>query len=78
MSDLYRSAISARLSKLPQLPPLASSGDDIEDDNEAADEEADSIGSLPGSGMGPPAMQVHITHSAHTKMSLIYKPQVCS
>ncbi|KIK60208.1 hypothetical protein GYMLUDRAFT_43952 [Collybiopsis luxurians FD-317 M1] len=46
MSDLYRSALSARLAKLPaELPP---SGDE--------DEEGDSLGSLPGSGLGPPAM----------------------
>jgi protein phosphatase methylesterase 1 len=57
MSDLYRSAIGARLAKLPHLPALASSEDDIQDE----DEIADSISSLPGSGMGPPAMQVHIT-----------------
>lgn len=55
MSDLYRSAIGARLSRLPQLPPISrSEGDEDEDD-----EGTDSIGSLPGSGMGPPAMQAH-------------------
>ncbi|ETW82639.1 Esterase/lipase/thioesterase [Heterobasidion irregulare TC 32-1] len=44
MSDLYRSAMQARISKLPQLPPN-------EDDE---DEEAgDSIAALPSS-MGPP------------------------
>ena len=46
MSDLYRSAIGARLAKLPILP------------SEEDDEAADSIGSLP-SGLGPPAVQVH-------------------
>ncbi|KAF8709763.1 hypothetical protein AX14_013469 [Amanita brunnescens Koide BX004] len=52
MSDLYRSAISARLAKLPQdLPPNNDSDEDNEDD-----EAADTIGALPGSGMGPPAM----------------------
>lgn len=51
MSDLYRSAMSARLAKLPRdLPP--------HDEDEEKDEEEDSLGSLPGSGMGPPAMQV--------------------
>jgi len=55
MSNLYRSAIGARISKLPHLPALASPEDDAEDE-----ESADSIGSLPGSGMGPPAMQVLI------------------
>lgn len=50
MSDLYRSALSARISKLPQ---------DLPHEDEDEDEEAgDSLGSLPGSGMGPPAMQV--------------------
>ncbi|KAF5379673.1 hypothetical protein D9615_005753 [Tricholomella constricta] len=43
MSDLYRSALSARISKLPDLPP---SNDDEEDDE--SEEAADSIGSLPG------------------------------
>ncbi|KAF8333909.1 Alpha/Beta hydrolase protein [Amanita rubescens] len=52
MSNLYRSAISARLAKLPQDLPPGSGGDE---DNEE-DEAADIIGALPGSGMGPPAM----------------------
>ncbi|KAG5638531.1 hypothetical protein H0H81_012031 [Sphagnurus paluster] len=52
MSDLYRSALSARISKLPSL----ASNEDEDDENE----EADSLGSLPGSGMGPPAMQVTV------------------
>ncbi|KAG7087681.1 hypothetical protein E1B28_013629 [Marasmius oreades] len=47
MSDLYRSALSARLAKLPP---------DISLDDSDEDEENDSLGSLPGSGMGPPAM----------------------
>ncbi|TFK73223.1 protein phosphatase methylesterase [Pluteus cervinus] len=52
MSDLYRSAMSARLAKLPTtLPPLDSNEDEEEDEN-------DSLGSLPGSGLGPPALQV--------------------
>ncbi|KZP22623.1 protein phosphatase methylesterase [Athelia psychrophila] len=58
MSDLYRSAIGARLSKLPHLPPMPTpapgAGDEDEDEDE--DEAGDSIGSLPGSGMGPPAI----------------------
>lgn len=55
MSDLYRSAISARLSTLPHLPPIPHQdvGEGGHDEDE--DEVADSIGSLPGSGMGPPA-----------------------
>lgn len=50
MSDLYRSAISARLSKLPADLPMPEGDED--------DEGADSLGVLPGSGMGPPPMQV--------------------
>jgi len=54
MSDLFRSAISARLAKLPpDIPNQGHTGADEEDD-----EAADSICSLPGSGLGPPAMQV--------------------
>ncbi|KAF9264480.1 protein phosphatase methylesterase [Marasmius fiardii PR-910] len=48
MSDLYRSALSARLAKLPPDIPL--------NDDDEGEEENDSLGSLPGSGMGPPAM----------------------
>lgn len=51
MSDLHRSAISARLAKLPQLPTLAPQ--DV--DNEETEEE-DSLGSLPN--MGPPGAYV--------------------
>jgi len=47
MSDLYRSAIHARLSKLPPMPPP----EDLEDGDEE-EEEADSLGSLPS--MPPP------------------------
>ncbi|KAJ3874369.1 Alpha/Beta hydrolase protein [Lentinula edodes] len=50
MSDLYRSTLSARLAKLPADIP---SNIDIEDEDE---EVGDSLGSLPGSGLGPPAM----------------------
>ncbi|KAL0568844.1 Protein phosphatase methylesterase 1 [Marasmius crinis-equi] len=51
MSDLYRSALSARLAKLPPDIPTM----DAEDEE---DEENDSLGDLPipGSGLGPPAM----------------------
>ena len=54
MSDLHRSAISARLAKLPPFLPTAQDEDD--------DEMVDTIGDLPmpGSGIGPPAMQVMI------------------
>ncbi|KAN0091558.1 Alpha/Beta hydrolase fold [Tylopilus felleus] len=50
MSSLYRSAISARIAKLPDLPPP--NGDE---DYDEADEIADSLSSLPSPGrMGPP------------------------
>ncbi|KAF8134276.1 Alpha/Beta hydrolase protein [Boletus edulis] len=50
MSSLYRSAISARIAKLPNLPQ--SDGDE---DYDEPDEIADSLGSLPSPGkMGPP------------------------
>ncbi|KAF9037867.1 protein phosphatase methylesterase [Hymenopellis radicata] len=51
MSDLYRSAMSARLAKLPATLPGQYEGED--DDEE---ESGDSLGSLPGRGLGPPAM----------------------
>jgi protein phosphatase methylesterase 1 len=41
MSDLYRSAIHARIAKLPQLPP------DLLGDEDEESEAADSIGALP-------------------------------
>ena len=61
MSNLYRSAISARASKLPNLPPISSAHstrhpDYDPDGQEVDEEEGDRLGSLPGSGMGPPAM----------------------
>ena len=57
MSNLYRSAINARLAKLPPDIPTTRYPD-LEDEEE--EEETDSIGDLPGSGLGPPAMQVTI------------------
>lgn len=63
MSNLYRSAISARASKLPNLPPIPSTHstrhpdyDPDEQEGDEEEEEGDGLGSLPGSGMGPPAM----------------------
>ena len=53
MSDLHRSAISARLARLPPFLPTAQDEDD-------EDEMMNTIGDLPGSGLGPPAMQVMI------------------
>ncbi|KAJ3510686.1 hypothetical protein NLJ89_g4527 [Agrocybe chaxingu] len=52
MSDLYRSALGARLAK---LPPSLPADDYAEDEDE--DEENDSIGDLPGSG---PARHPHL------------------
>ncbi|KAI0302601.1 protein phosphatase methylesterase [Russula brevipes] len=43
MSDLYRSAMHARIAKLPQLPPDLPEDEDIDEESEAAD----SIGALP-------------------------------
>ncbi|KAH8094546.1 Alpha/Beta hydrolase protein [Cristinia sonorae] len=57
MSDLYRSAIHARASKLPPVPPTVypghTYGDEVEDDGDEDAEMGDSLGSLP-SEMGPP------------------------
>ncbi|KAG6329914.1 hypothetical protein ID866_9174 [Astraeus odoratus] len=47
MSQLYRSALNARIAKLPNAP--------IDEDENEDDESVDSLGSLP-SGMGPPAL----------------------
>lgn len=58
MSDLYRSAISARIAK---LPPSLSTMQIEHDEDDEEEEMADSIGDLPGSGMGPPAMQVNLS-----------------
>ncbi|PCH42579.1 protein phosphatase methylesterase [Wolfiporia cocos MD-104 SS10] len=55
MSDLYRSALQARIAKLPMLPP-----EDGEDDEES--ELADSIGSLP-TGFGPAPMPSRSTRT---------------
>ena len=58
MSDLLRSAMHARISKLPQMPPVGPDGDEDE-------EAADSLGSLPSS-MGPPPSKyaAFLLHSA--------------
>jgi protein phosphatase methylesterase 1 len=53
MSDLYRSAISARIAKLPDLSH-------IEDDDDVNEDPADSIGVMPGRALGRPVMQVRI------------------
>ncbi|TFK33423.1 protein phosphatase methylesterase [Crucibulum laeve] len=59
MSDLLRSAMSARLAKLPaDLPPH---------NDEEDEEETDSLGPLPGSGMGPPAMPFTSPQSSKAK-----------
>ncbi|KAF5367808.1 hypothetical protein D9757_010328 [Collybiopsis confluens] len=60
MSNLYRSALSARIAKLPA---------DLGPAEDGVDEETDSLGSLPGSGMGPPAMQVSHFHPHYFGLS---------
>jgi protein phosphatase methylesterase 1 len=55
MSDLYRAALSARISKQSAQPTSAKDVYGEDDDEEEAE---DGIGALPGSGLGPPAMQV--------------------
>jgi len=69
MSDLYRSAMSARLAKLPvELPPTTVYPTYNEED-EDEDEEGDVVGDLPpGSGLGPPAMQVTLPDLACSAM----------
>ena len=61
MSDLFRSAISARLAKLPHIP-------------DHDDESQDTVGLLP-TGMGPPAMYVSAFNSPlHLSKSVLYRP----
>jgi protein phosphatase methylesterase 1 len=55
MSDLYRSAIHARIAKLPQLPPDLL-GEEEDDDEES--EAADSIGALPSISTSSPASRL--------------------
>jgi len=59
MSDLYRSALSARISKLPTLPPES-------DEEDEESEAADSLGSLPPpvSGIGPTTMPGTRAHTS--------------
>jgi protein phosphatase methylesterase 1 len=54
MSDLYRSAMHARIAKLPQLPPDLPGEEDEDEEIEAAD----SIGALPSLSMGPPTKRL--------------------
>ncbi|KAF6756800.1 hypothetical protein DFP72DRAFT_1044563 [Ephemerocybe angulata] len=56
MSNLYKNAMQARIAKLPHPDTLAPFQNSEDEESEAAD----SIGALPGSGLGPPAMQVHL------------------
>ena len=71
MSDLYRSAIHARLSKLPPMPPP----EDFEDGDEE-EEEADSLGSLPSAAPPPTMLPRPDSGSASTKPSYLegFKP----
>lgn len=66
MSNLYRSTIHARISKLPSLPP------ELEEGNEE-DEASDSLGTLPIS-MGPPSTQVF----DHFSLISVFTPQKLS
>jgi protein phosphatase methylesterase 1 len=51
MSDLYRSAMHARIAKLPQLPPDLLEEEDADEESEAAD----LIGALPSLSISSPA-----------------------
>ncbi|KAH9176709.1 protein phosphatase methylesterase [Lactarius sanguifluus] len=54
MSDLYRSAMHARIAKLPQLPPDVPG----EEDEDEEDEVADSIGALPSLSTSSPSSRL--------------------
>jgi protein phosphatase methylesterase 1 len=54
MSDLYRSAMHARIAKLPQLPPDVPGEEDEDEESEAVD----SIGALPSLSSGPPTTRL--------------------
>ncbi|KAF9522149.1 Alpha/beta hydrolase family-domain-containing protein [Crepidotus variabilis] len=56
MSNLYKSAIGARLAKLPADIPYTRHPGADEDAEADEEEENDLIGDLPGSGLGPPAL----------------------
>ncbi|EIN03975.1 protein phosphatase methylesterase [Punctularia strigosozonata HHB-11173 SS5] len=62
MSDLYRSAMHARIAKLPPVPttlwPATTAPSYDEDEEEDEEDELDSLGDLP-TGLGPPAMPAH-------------------
>ena len=61
MSNLYKSALQARIAKLPHPDTIAPFNEEDEDS-----EAADSIGMLPpGGGLGPPAMQVPVFTVVH-------------
>lgn len=51
MSDLYRSAMYARIAKLPPDLPM-------DEDEDEESEAADSIGALPSLSMGPPSSRI--------------------
>jgi protein phosphatase methylesterase 1 len=54
MSDLYRSAMHARIAKLPQLPPDLLGEEDEDEESEAAD----LIGALPSLSISSPASRL--------------------
>src|SRR5579872_5874671 len=71
MSNLYRSAIHARLSKLPPMPPP----EELEGGDEE-EEEADTLGSLPSMSPPPVSLPKSGSGSSSTKQSRLdaYKP----
>ncbi|KAF8960062.1 Alpha/Beta hydrolase protein [Flammula alnicola] len=80
MSGLYRSAMSARLAKLPPPPPtrVCEYDDDAaiaEEAEDEEDEEGDTISALPGQGLGffADALQV-ATPSRHLDSRVYYTP----
>ncbi|KAH6909310.1 Alpha/Beta hydrolase protein [Coprinopsis sp. MPI-PUGE-AT-0042] len=91
MSNLYKSAMHARISKLPDLPPLPPDSEwhtsmpgavpvpDLNDEDEEEQEEreaADALGLLPaGSGMGPPAMPRSLNNMAQRRLNRQRKPK---
>jgi hypothetical protein len=72
MSTLQRSALSARIAKLPELPPgieptvaPQSNYDDEDDVEEEEEDETDGLGALP-STMAPPNQYIYQLFSRRT------------
>jgi hypothetical protein len=62
MSSLARSAMQARISKLPNLPPEHPMGENEEE------EEGDSIGALPSASMPPPRYGIYFSSGMNILM----------